>query len=86
MHSKSGYIEMIKDEAGKVIEELFKYLQNRYQNNLKELIKGSDFVFGYVYLYYKCHKINLNHSRSYIDSPDWIKKKKATINSINRFY
>ena len=40
MHSKSGNIEMIKDEADKVIEELFKYLQNRYQNNLKELTKG----------------------------------------------
>ena len=48
-------------------------------------MKGSEFVFDYVYLlYYKCHKINPNCGGSYIDSPDWIKNKKATINSINK--
>ena len=48
-------------------------------------MKDSEFVFDYVnLLYYKCHKINLNHSVSYIDSPDWIKNKKETINFINK--
>ena len=47
-------------------------------------MKGSDFVFDYVQLlYYKCHKINPNRRESYIDSSDWIKNKKATINPIN---
>ena len=50
-----------------------------------ESIKGSEFVFNYVLLlYYKCHKINPNRGGSYIDSPDWIKNKKATINPINK--
>ena len=31
-------------------------------------------------LYYGLHKISLNRGGSYIDSPDWIKHKKATIN------
>ena len=35
-------------------------------------------------MYYKCHKINPNHGGSYIDSPDWIKNKKTTINPINK--
>ena len=35
-------------------------------------------------LYYKYHKINLNRGGSYIDSPDWIKNKKATKNSVNK--
>ena len=35
-------------------------------------------------LYYKCYKINLNRGGSYIDSPEWIKNKKATINPINK--
>ena len=35
-------------------------------------------------LYYKCHKISHNHGGSCIDSPDWIKTKKATINFINK--
>ena len=35
-------------------------------------------------LYHKCHKINLNRGGSCINSPDWIKNKKATINPINK--
>ena len=31
---------------------------------------------------YICHKLNLNCGGSYIDSPDWIKNKKETINPI----
>ena len=47
-------------------------------------MRGSEFVFDYVdLLYYKCHKINLNCDGSYIDLPNWIKKK-ATINPINK--
>ena len=48
-------------------------------------MKGSKLVFNYVHLmYYKWHKINANRGGSYADSPDWIKNKKATINSINK--
>ena len=43
------------------------------------------FVFDYVHLlYYKCHRINLSCDGSYVDSPDWIKNKKTTINPINK--
>ena len=35
-------------------------------------------------MYYKCQKINPNYGGSYIDSPDWIKKRKETINPINK--
>ena len=48
-------------------------------------MKGSDFVFNYIHLlYYKCHKINPDYSESYIDSPDWIKSKKAAKNTVNK--
>ena len=48
-------------------------------------MKGSDFVLNYVHLmHYKCHKVNPNHSKSYVDSPDWINNKKSTINLINK--
>ena len=85
MHSKSDNIEiLINDEADEVIKELFDSLKNRYQDNL-ETMKGTEFVFDYVHLlYYKCHKINPNRGGSYIDSPDWIKNKKATISPINK--
>ena len=80
-YSKSDIIEIeINDEAG----EVFDSLKNRDQNN-SELMKGSAFVFDYVHLlYYKCRKINLNRSGLYIDSLDWIKNKKATLNPINK--
>ena len=40
-------------------------------------MKGSEFVFDYVHLwYYQYHKINPNHDGSYADSPDCIKNKK----------
>ena len=59
-------------------------MKNRYQKNL-ESMKGGDFFFDYVHLlYYKCHRIHSNFGRSYIDSPDWIKKKKSTVNSIDK--
>ena len=48
-------------------------------------MRGSDFIFdGVSLLYYKCHKINLKRSGSYIESLDWIRKKKATIKLKNK--
>ena len=44
-------------------------------------MRGREFVFDSVNsLYYKLHKISLNPGRSYIDSPEWLKNRKATIN------
>ena len=51
MYSKSDNMEiMINDEVDEVIEELFKPLLNRYQNNLEKLMEGSEFIFDYVHL------------------------------------
>ena len=63
MHSKSGIEKiMINDKAVKVIKKLFKSLLNGYQNNLEKLMKGLEFVYDYVHLlYYKYHKLNLDH-------------------------
>ena len=48
-------------------------------------MRRSDFIFDSVQLmYYKCHKVNFGCGDSYIDSLDWIKKKKATINPKNK--
>ena len=47
-------------------------------------MSGSEFVFDDVnVLYYNLNKISLNRGGSYIDSPEWIKNKKATINPNN---
>ena len=53
MHSKSDNIEiMIFDKADKVIEELFQPLLKRYQIGLETSLKGTDFIFDCVYLFY----------------------------------
>ena len=60
MHSKSDNIEiMINDKADEVMEEFFQSLLSRYQIRLEISMKGSDFIFDCVHLfYYKRHKIS----------------------------
>ena len=82
MNSKSDNVEIaMGNEADDIIKELFESFKKRYQEGLETKMKGSQFVFESVdLLYYSLHKISLNRGGSYIDSPDWIKHKKATIN------
>ena len=86
MHSKSDNIEFMPyDNSNEVVNELFETLLSRYQIGLETLMRGSDFIFDSVQLlHYKCHKKNFKRGGSYIDSPDWIKKKKETINPKNK--
>ena len=82
MHTKSNKIEiMIGSETNEVIETLFRSHLQRYQENLEEKMRGSEFIFDGINLsYYDLNKISLNRGGSYIKSPDWIENKKATIN------
>ena len=48
-------------------------------------MSGSEFVYdGGDVLYYNLNKVSLSRSGSYIDSPKWLKNKKATINPKNK--
>ena len=70
-----------------IIKELFKSLLQRYQENLQEKMKGSDFAFNRVnYLYYDLNEISISKDGSYIDSPKWLKDKKSAINPKNNDY
>ena len=82
MHTQSVNIEiMMGNETDEIIEELFESLLQRFQEGLEESMKGSHFIFDSVdALYYNLNKISLNRGESYIDSPEWLKNKKATIN------
>ena len=75
---------MMGDETDEIIKELFESLLQRYQEGLEESMKGSVFVFDSIdLLKYKLSKIGLNRGGSYVDSPKWLKNKKATINPKN---
>ena len=81
MHSSSSNIEFASYNDA---DEVAGNLENADAGNLEISMRGSDIIFDSVQLmYYKCHKVNFSRGGSYIDSPDWIKKKKATINSEN---
>ena len=88
MHSRSDNINLTScNDVNEGFDKIFKSLRSRYQLNLDSSMRGSDFTFNSVQLiYYKCHKVNFKRGDSYIDSPDWIKRKKATINPKNTDY
>ena len=46
-------------------------------------MRGSKFVYDDV-LYHNLNKVSLSRSGSYIDSPKWVKNKRATINPQNK--
>ena len=85
IHTRSDNIEiMIGDDDDDIIEELFKSLLQKYEENLQNKMRGSDFEFdGVNFLYDDFNKISLNRGGSYIDSPKWLKDKKSTINPKN---
>ena len=88
MHPRSVNEEFMNGgDTDEIIKELFRSLLQRYQENLQEKMKGSDFAFDAVnYLYYDLNKISISKGGSYIDSPKWLKDKKSTINPKNNDY
>ena len=70
MYTKSDNIEiMIGSETNEVIEDLFKSIFQRYQENLEEKMRGSEFGFGGVNAsYYDLNKTSLNRGGSQIES------------------
>ena len=84
MRSNSGNIKFTPDSDADVIDKLFESLRSRDQENLERPMKGSNFILDSVQLMFcKCHEVSFIRGGSYIDSPDWIKKKKETINPSN---
>ena len=85
MHSKSDNVKIMMDfDTNEIIKKLFDSILQRYQKGLEESMKGSDFVFDYVESLNEIfHKIDLKRCASYIETPEWIKNKKETINVEN---
>ena len=86
MHTKSNNVEiLIGSETNEIIKDLFESFLQKYQEGLEESMRGSEFVYDSVdVLYYNLNKVSLSRGGSYIDSPKWLKNKKATINPKNK--
>ena len=85
MYTRSGNIEiMFGGDNDDIIEQLFESLLQKYEENLQNKMKGSEFEFdGVNFLYYDFNKTTINRGGSYVDSPKWLKDKKSTINPKN---
>ena len=85
MYTRSDDIEItFGDDNDDIIEQLFESLLQKYEENLQNKMRGSEFEFdGVNFLYYDFNKTSINRGGSYIDSPKWLKDKKSTINPKN---
>ena len=85
MHTRSDNEEFMDgSDTDEVIKLLFESFLQKYEENLQEKMKGSDFEFdGVNFLYYDFNKTSIYRGGSYIDSPKWLKDKKSTINPKN---
>ena len=86
IHTKSDNIYiMMGYETDEIIEELFESLFPKFQEGLEKSMKGSRFIFDSAdLLYYHLLRTSLSRKGgSYIDSPKWLKSKKATLNPKN---
>ena len=85
MYTRSDNVElMFGDDNDDIIEQMFESLLQKYEENLQNKMRGSDFEFdGINFLYYDFNKTSINRGGSCIDSPKWLKVKKSTINPKN---
>ena len=85
MYSNSDNFEiMMGTNTNEIIRDLFNSILRRYQGGLQESMRGSEFVCDYVEsLNCIFHKVDLTRSGSYIETPEWMKNKGATINCQN---
>ena len=75
---------MFGDDNDDIIEQLFESLLIKYEENLQNKMRGSEFEFdGVNFLQYDFNKTSINGGGSCIDSPKWLKDKKSTINPKN---
>ena len=61
---------MFGDDNDDIIEQLFESLLQKYEENLQNIMRRSEFEFDDVnFLYYDFNKTSINRGGSYIDSP-----------------
>ena len=77
-YARSGNEEcMSGDDTNEIIKSLFESFLQRFEENLQDKMRGSDF-FNYNF-----NKTSIYRGGSYIDSPKWLKDKKSTVNPKN---
>ena len=85
MYTRSDNEEfMIGDNTNEIIKSLFESFLQRFEENLQEKTRRSDFGFDDInFCNYNFSRTSIYRGGSYIDSPKWLKDKKSTINPKN---
>ena len=85
MFTRSDNEEFINgDDTNEIIKSFYGSFLQRFEENLQEKMRGSDFEFdGINFLNYNFNKTSIYRGGSYTDSPKWLKDKKSTINPKN---
>ena len=85
MYTRSDNEEfMSSDDTDEIIKLLFESFLKRFEENLQNKMRGSEFEFDDInFFYYDFNKTSIYGSGTYIDSPKWLKNKKSTINPKN---
>ena len=71
MYTRSDNVEMMfRDDNDDIIEQIFESLLQKYEENLQNKVKGSEFEFdGVNFLYYAFNKTSINRGGSSIINP-----------------
>ena len=78
---------MSGDDTNEIIKLLFESVLQKFEENLQNKMRGSEFEFdGINFFYYNFNEMSIYRGGSYIDSPKWLKYKKSTINNKNNDY
>ena len=85
MYTRSDNEEFMNgSDTDEIIKLLFESFLQKYEENLQDKMRRSDFEFdGVNFLYYYFNKTSIYRGGSYMDSPKWLKDKKSTINPKN---
>ena len=85
MYTRSDNEEFMNgDDTNEIIKSLLESFLQRFEENLQEKMRGSDFEFDVINFFnYNFNKTSIYRGGSYIDSPKWLKNKKSTINPKN---
>ena len=85
MYTRSDNEEFMSGyDTNGIIKLLFESFLQRFEENLQNKMRGSEFEFdGINCFYYSFNKTNIYRGGTYIDSPKWLKNKKSTINPKN---
>ena len=85
MYTRSDNEEFMSgDDANEIIKLLFESFLQRFEENLQNKMRGSEFEFDSINFFcYSLNKTSIYRGGTYIDSPKWLKDKKSTINPKN---